>query len=394
MGSFSQLTISDYPIFLIKNGYIDELVKLIFLPEDFITEQRTYSTKNKLVWGVAYENNDEEFTFKGFRQTAKNCRSRLEIYGATTQKAKKDFNIARRLAKNEAVEIDISYDFPISKISYENYLDEVKDIIYAREINYEQSYNNLRNSLIAGELSIYGQEIRYNLFSILSVVADDAIVEYDLSDIIEGGWIKETNLKHIDIEKIIILTEGKTDAEFIGSSLLMLYPHLFNYYHFIDFAEYKVESNASALVKLVKSFAASNVQHPIIALFDNDTAGISEMKNLLSLKLPENFKILKLPNLELTKKYPTIGPTGIKKMNINGFACGIEMYLGVDILTNENMLIPIQWKGFNEKEKKYQGEISNKQYVQDLFRNKIRIGKTFELPEMKLLLMEVFNAFK
>jgi hypothetical protein len=39
-------------------------------------------------------------------------------------------------------------------------------------------------------------------------------------------------------------------------------------------------------------------------------------------------------------------------MNVNGLACSIEMYFGVDVLTRNNELIPIQWKGFEEKEKK------------------------------------------
>lgn len=38
-------------------------------------------------------------------------------------------------------------------------------------------------------------------------------------------------------------------------------------------------------------------------------------------------------------------------MNINGFACGIEMYLGNDVLTKDGVAIPVQWKAFNEKEK-------------------------------------------
>jgi hypothetical protein len=200
--------------------------------------------------------------------------------------------------------------------------------------------------------------------------------------------------KSVDFEKIIILTEGKTDVEFISKSIEKLFPYLKNYYHFIDFDEYKVESSASALVKLIISFTAAKVKHPIITLFDNDTAGLKEMKKLNSKTLPPNIRILKYPDIALAKKYPTVGPTGKKKMNVNGYACSIEMYFGADVLKRGNELIPIQWKGFDEKEKKYQGEIAEKQFVQEAFRNKLKSELMSELTELNLLLNEIFNAFK
>jgi hypothetical protein len=101
-----------------------------------------------------------------------------------------------------------------------------------------------------------------------------------------------------------------------------------------------------------------------------------------------------LPDIKLAKNYPTVGPTGFKRMNINGLACGIEMYLGVDILTKEDKFIPIQWKGYDEKEKKYQGDLSEKHYAQEEFRKKIKTDNMLELTEMKILLKNIFNALQ
>ncbi len=81
-------------------------------------------------------------------------------------------------------------------------------------------------------------------------------------------------------------------------------------------------------------------------------------------------------------------------MNINGLACGVEMYLGRDILTKENKLIPIRWKNFNDKENKYQGEILEKAYVQDEFRKKLKNTQNEEYFEMNCLLKEIFNGLK
>jgi len=313
----------------------------------------------------------------------------LEIFGTSYKKAKADFSTAKKISRQEHF-----YDFPLSGLTYENYLTEIKDIIQKKERNYDEILPNLRDSLVSGELGLNGQSLVCQLYSILSVLPEDAIVEYDLSEIINAGWVKEDFIKDINFEKIIILTEGKTDVEFISKSIERLYPHLIDYYHFIDFDEYKVESNASALVKLVTSFAAANVKHPIIALFDNDTTGLMEMKNLKSKSLPYNIRVLKYPDISLAKKYPTRGPTGRKIMNVNGTACGIEMYFGIDVLTKENELIPIQWKAYNEKEKKYQGEIAEKQYAQETFRQKIKMKNLAEFKEINELLNEIFNAYK
>lgn len=185
----------------------------------------------------------------------------------------------------------------------------------------------------------------------------------------------------------------KKKAHLNSRSIEKLFPHLREYYHFNDFEEYKIESSASALVKLISSFAAANVKHSIIALFDNDTAGLREMRKLSAKYLPNNIKILQYPDIELAKKYPTIGPSGKKKMNVNGYACSIEMYLGIDVLTIDNELTPIQWKGFDDKEKKYQGELAKKHLVQENFKNKLQQTKMTEIKELTELLNKIFNAY-
>jgi hypothetical protein len=389
MGSYSQLTIADYPLFSTKNSFFQEITNLIFLPRDFIKEERKKSTRSKLVGGDAYEGEKGNYTFKGYRQTASICKQRLKIFGMTIQKAKKEFPSAKKIALEEEL-----YSFPLSKVSFNQYLKEISDIINKKEINYDQLYTNLRDSLITGELGIFGQSLQSQLYSILSIVPENAIVEYDLTDVIYGGWVKEKDAKQINFEKILILTEGKTDVEFISAALKKLYPDIYPYYHFIDFDEYKVESNASALVKLVVSLAAANIKHPIIVLFDNDTTGIMEMNKLKSVQMADNFKILKLPDLQLAKKYPTIGPTGIKKMNVNGLACGIEMYLGEDTLTKDGQFIPVHWRAYNEKEKKYQGDISEKSFVQDTFRQKLKSNSNGDFSDLDNVLKVIFRAFQ
>lgn len=387
MGSYSHITVADYPILEFKNSYYGEVVDLIFLPNDFIEEERTYCSRNKLIWGDSYINDNDNYLFKGFRQKVGICKKRLEIYGFSLKKAKKDFRLAKKIANEDG-----EYDFPIQKIKYEQYLEELNIILNTKEINYNQERTNLHESLITDGLGIYGQSLNGLLYSIFNELSDDEIIEYDLSDVIEYGWIKEKDVKQINTEKIIILTEGKTDKEFISNAFLKLYPALCPYYHFIDFNEYRIESNASALAKLIRNLSASNIKHHIIGIFDNDAVGIMEMKTLKLIKLPDNLRVIKYPDIKIAKKYPTIGPTGLKKMNINGLACGIEMYLGLDCLKKNNQLIPVIWKAYIDN--RYQGELLEKSFIQDKFRKKLLSPDLSNYDELDLIFNEIFDAYK
>jgi hypothetical protein len=97
----------------------------------------------------------------------------------------------------------------------------------------------------------------------------------------------------------------------------------------------------------------------------------------------------------MAKKYPTVGPTGRKAMNINGYACGIELYFGIDCLTDEQgEPIPVHWKAYNEKEGKYQGEINQKGNVQNKFREKLKSNDDRDFSDMDAVLKSIFNAFQ
>lgn len=388
MGAYSHLYINSYPCFEARNVYYEELAKLIFQPEDFLQEDRLLSTRNRLVFTDPQDEPGDYF-FKGFRQTVKVCRQRLELYGMNMKNAKADFIFAKKQIKTD---YDYIYSFPIHKVSFQEYLDEIKYIMDNGLTHYDMIHTNLRDSLISDDLTIATQDIRACLYSILSLQNDEDIVEYDLSYIIARGDATIEGVTNIDIEKIIILTEGKTDVEFIQGSIKSLYPYLHPYYHFINFDEYKVESSASALVKIVLAFAGANVKHPIIVLFDNDTTGISEMNRIKQTKLPDNIKVLKLPDVPIARRYPTIGPSGKKTMNVNGSACGIEMYFGENILKQDGKHIPVRWVGYNEKERKYQGELQQKNDLQNRFREKLKEGLTFEYKEMDFLLNHIFKG--
>jgi hypothetical protein len=81
---------------------------------------------------------------------------------------------------------------------------------------------------------------------------EHAFATYDLTDIVHAGYyepddpIAELATQSLIGEyprhgKIIILTEGKMDRRILEDSLRLLYPHLADYFSFMDFETSKAE---------------------------------------------------------------------------------------------------------------------------------------------------------
>ena len=168
---------------------------------------------------------------------------------------------------------------------------------------------------------------------ILEAFKSEDIITLDYTNLFEGGWCDEVpEEKEYLVSKTVILTEGSTDARVISEAMKLLYPHMVKFYSFIDFSTYVVQGSTNYLTHYLKAFIAAGIRNRIIALYDNDSAGLSEIKVLKNIPIPSNVRIMHLPDLEMCLHYPTIGPGGSSIDNINGRACSIEMFLGKDIL--------------------------------------------------------------
>jgi hypothetical protein len=171
----------------------------------------------------------------------------------------------------------------------------------------------------------------------------------------------------------------------------------------VTFLEYeqRPEGGASGLVRALKAFAAAGVANRVVGLFDSDTAASDALLSLNKTKLPRNFRALQLPYLDTASSYPTLGPTGTSTFDVNGLACSIELYLGVDVLAGtDGELRPVQWTGYNPRLKQYQGEVLNKSEIQEQFRAKVQRTEAAGAPRlgddwhgMKLTLELVLHAF-
>ena len=190
-------------------------------------------------------------------------------------------------------------------------------------------------------------------------------VVYDLSYLYLGEYVDLTDpiieiaislLSHEDriARRVVVLTEGSTDTWVLQRSMRLLVPDIADFFSFMDFEGARVEGGAAALASIVKAFVATGIENRVLALFDNDTAGLAALRRLGSIKFPKNILALQYPPLWLASDYPTLGPNGLTSMDVNRMACSLELYLGIDVLKNEDSnLLPIHWRAFDSSVGQY-----------------------------------------
>ena len=96
---------------------------------------------------------------------------------------------------------------------------------------------------------------------------------------------------------VVVLTEGRTDAEFLNAGLEVLRPYLTDLIRFLDY-ERRPEGGVGALVGMIRAFAAAGIANRVVAVFDNDTAAADAMRRLGTLPLPPQIQVMRYPDLD------------------------------------------------------------------------------------------------
>ena len=229
-----------------------------------------------------------------------------------------------------------------------------------------------------------GSEHRHFLRLVLEGFDPGAPVVYDLTHLALGGWVDSSAdlvavadsmlaQDFVATRRVIVLTEGSTDSRVLSSALALVYPHLAEYFHFLDFEQANLGGGAGALANIVKAFAGAGIVNRTIALFDNDTAAHDAIRLLRAATLPDSLQVLTLPPLDELLNYPTLGPNGRTYMDINGLAGSLELYLGSAALEgSDGEPIPVQWKGYVAGLGRYQGELIDKRTPHDRYGDFVR----------------------
>ena len=416
MGEIVGLVIKNYEFLSCKNTFGDLL--------------SIFSSRDLKIEKVFDKNIDQEVTKRYFTTTVSNAKMCLDVMGHTISKAEKLFeyhksNYIDYIEECGEKQEDIA--FLKKEYTFENWTQAVKKycVILANDVFEDCDYKALEGCR-AKEKSICEQMVLDSLphwkddtyFGIDFYCLDSEIgtpwevfrvileafdseeeIILDYTNLYEGGWCDEIpEEKEYSVAKTVILTEGSTDVRVISESMKLLYPHMVKFYSFIDFSTYAVHGSTSYVTHYLKAFIAAGIQNRIIALYDNDSAGVSELEILKKIPIPENVRVMHLPDLAMCNQYPTIGPTGSSIDNVNGRACSIEMFLGKDILAESGQYEPVRWKAYVDKVDAYQGEIVSKVDVLKKFEKKIKRSEKQlvleEWEECDILLNEIFKVFQ
>ena len=424
MGSYSNLRINGFKLYSVKD-FVNPTTMMLFTEKDKRSCPFHAHDSTSALSGVDSsadtgpnddEKGDDPENIVEYAIPLSVAKDRLEFMGFTTSKIRKMFRegIEERLAELTEWRNNPSWanvdglrndldrkEQVLRNLTYEVWLEEFANIIrtgLTPSIDYwyrdkgTDDFSELFRYMIGNTSEdMFGfpsYDTRVFLRAVCELTHPNPELVYDLTELVEGGYVEvDEDLSgwarrqmaddFLINHKIIVLTEGVSDRKSLEEALNLLYPHLSDYYSFMDFEGARVPGGAGILTTTVKAFIGADVVNRVVAFFDNDTAALSAMRSLRNIAIPKNVRILRYPNLEIARNYPTLGPQGTMLMDINGLACSVELYFGSDILRNETGdLTPIQWRGYDNTMQQYQGEIINKAELQAKFAEKIQKCQT------------------
>jgi hypothetical protein len=402
MGTYTDFSIAGYPLLSSKSAVIPEAMT-VFSESDKQVFARRFGDRNPLVWGDVFADKADEIeTATVYVCSTDKVISRLEVMGFTLTRARSEFEAERQSELAMYQEwAEGKPDSPwfadkvkiIEALSFDGYLDGLRQVL-SEGLKPELFGDNERPELSSVTRYIlshnddflfgfFASDIRCLIRVACEVAPRPSEVIQDITDLVDGEYYAPDEpvceyskdslmFGHLENSKRIVLTEGSTDTKVLSASLKLLYPHLFDYYSFLDFNTARVPGGGGHLASLVKGFAAAGIGNRIIAIFDNDSAARDTMRTLTQLQLPPNIAVLRYPDIELLRNYPTIGPSGNVNLDVNGLAASIELYFGADVLRcSDGSFVPVQWKGYVQSIVSYQGEVLGKTELQSEFKCKL-----------------------
>ena len=431
MGTYTELSIAGYPVLSSESSVIPEAMT-IFQESDKKIFRRRFTERNPLVWGPFDPLDHEEFE-EAVEYTCDISKviDRLDVMGFTLARARQEFEHGLKTEIDKYrlwIEADRSATWFIEHykllqgLSFESYLDGLKYVMeqgLRPSAFTEEKFSPLpavvkyilkRND--DAPFGFFTQEIRCLLRVACEVARKPGLVVQDLTELVQSGHydaaqpICETETRdlkagHPENIRRIVVAQHPADAAILSRSLALLHPHLVRYYSFLDFGGTGSPGGAGPLAALVRSLAPAGISNRIVAVFANDTAAAEARKSLAELPLPENIAVIHYPDLDKLRSYPTLGPGGRAHLNVNGLAASIELYLGDDVLREDDGIpAPVQWTGYVESIGRYQGEVMRKARLREAFDRKAQRAEADpaalqaqDWSGLAAILQRIFRAF-
>jgi hypothetical protein len=202
-------------------------------------------------------------------------------------------------------------------------------------------------SFLSARVCILSAESMLQVFA-LNAANAEVEVTWEFGPIVHAGWAQREAFQPgaRQRQKVLIATEGASDARIIRRSLDVLRPDVADFFNFVDVDERHHFWGTGNLVKFAEGLLRIEVLNKVLFVFDNDAEGVDAFRKLEKLKLPANMRAMLLPDLEEFRGFVTRGPEGVSVSDINGRAAAIECYL--DLRLDQYPAPQVTWSNFKK----------------------------------------------
>ena len=281
---------------------------------------------------------------------------RVNLLGYTMNYARREFEYFSRL-----------YDFDTNEFSFEE-LAEVLATVDVKSMSADygesESFGKFFRRCLFDKLGLErivddpeyvqvgaGQTMEsISPYTILRLVAQNPLawglpVNWQFADLEDEEWARRDEFMRpvCQENRFLIVTEGSSDAKIIRRALNLLKPHVADFFDFVDMNEGYPFTGTGNLYNFTKGLIGISVLNNIVILYDNDAEGVFNFNRTVKLNVPDNMRILKLPDLMEFRDFKTIGPSGTHCADINGRAAAIECYLDV------GPEAAVRWKNYHKE---------------------------------------------
>lgn len=188
----------------------------------------------------------------------------------------------------------------------------------------------------------------------------DAEVVWQYGSLVDAGWASHSEFAAgaSRSQKILVATEGSSDSSILKCAFSLLRPDIADFFRFIDVDERHPFWGTGNLVKFAEGLVRIDMHNKVLFVLDNDAEGVDAMKRLVELRMPGNMRAMRLPDHELFRSFPAIGPEGVRPSDINGRAAAIECYLD---LQHPNYGPPVvRWSNYKKDIDAWHGALEHK----------------------------------
>jgi hypothetical protein len=182
-------------------------------------------------------------------------------------------------------------------------------------------------SYLSARVCILSAESMLQVFA-LNAANAEVEVTWEFGPIVHAGWVQREAFRAgaLQNQKVLIATEGTSDARIIRRALDVLRPGVADFFNFVDVNESHPFWGTGNLVKFAEGLLRIEILNQVLFVFDNDAEGVDAFRKLEKLNPPANMRAMLLPDLEEFREFSTLGPEGVNISDINGRAAAIECY--------------------------------------------------------------------